>query len=100
MKSVTTGNPPSLQLLRTLDGERQAGQTTGPRAQLKVVEGALPDKARLPAQAAGVNIQISEEGRALVARLAEKTENEYMEESSEATISRLVAEGIEEGFFE
>jgi hypothetical protein len=100
MKSVTPGNPPTLQLLRTLDGERQTNQTAATRPKLKVVDGTRVDKPRMPASTSGVQIQISEEGRALVARLAQKTEHEYMEEPSDVTISRLVAEGIEEGFWE
>lgn len=101
MKSITTpGNPSSLPQLRSLEGEGQKSSVSGPRPQLKVVDNALPEKPRLPPESPSAKIRISEEGRAMLSKLAAHTEQELMEEPSEATISRLVAEGIEEGFFD
>jgi|GEM_PF-2861499 len=101
MKTVTSGADQAVERARQelLNNRSAQGRQVG---HLRVIEGQQPAnlKARLPPESPPVEIEISEEGRALLSRMAERAERELMHESGDETIARFVADGIDEGWIE
>ncbi len=71
---------------------------------LRLLSGGADMKGKLPDWSHSAHIQISDEGRALVSRMAQQAEEQLEDQfgpgASEAALAQLVAEGIEEGFLD
>ena len=79
--------------------QRNAAERAEQRPELRVIRGEA-ERPQVPSWSQSAHIQISEEGRALIARMAKHAEDHLVEGTTDEAIAKFVAEGIEEGFLE
>ncbi len=103
MKSIFSSSDAATEQARAAARRRLGGQPANrsvTRGPLRLVKSEQPVAEKLPPWSKSAHIRISEEGRALLAKMAHETEENLIEGSPEDAIALLVAEGIEEGFLD